>query len=388
MNFRLPSFICFTLLFLSTSIFAQDPTLVVPTVTADSHECALDFTLTPVGVFCNEDTGEIRLNISGGTAPFDIRWDNEDGIWGMTTITGRSYVIDDLPTGVYSVDVFDDAGCFVEKEVCLKDQVSTFNVSVTAGTDACDTEGIINLNVNAGPPPPYWVIVSGPIEPTGYFVESRNASFSVPVSGTYEVRITMEECDLSSFIDITLAEEELALDLALDAETGGIVATVTGGHPPYRIYVNNINEGGTSILTISEGGPFLIQNLVMGPYEVIIIDSEMCDVSGRINVMMSGSADRVVPTNFSNIDANTFAIQQVFPNPANNQINYTITTGDNESVEMFVRDMFGRIITTQTYTGTNNIETASVSLANLSSGVYYLELSTEREVITKKFLKE
>ena len=73
MNFkitlRLGLFLC-TFLFLSNSAWSQQ----IPLENA-TNPCELAFTTEVVGIFCNEETAEIVVSITGGYAPFRIKWD-------------------------------------------------------------------------------------------------------------------------------------------------------------------------------------------------------------------------------------------------------------------------------------------------------------------------
>jgi hypothetical protein len=55
-------------------------------------------------------TGVIKLNISGGTAPYEVRWTLNGATTGSKTKQGNSVVIDQLSAGDYTIDVIDHFG--------------------------------------------------------------------------------------------------------------------------------------------------------------------------------------------------------------------------------------------------------------------------------------
>lgn len=75
----------------------------------------------------------------------------------------------------------------------------------------------------------------------------------------------------------------------------------------------------------------------------------------------------------------TFPLE-IYPNPANNYL--TIELQQKSEIEIL--NPHGQIIMT-----TNNKDNkATINLENLSNGVYFLRVKTNKEVITKKIIKE
>ena len=68
----------------------------------------------------------------------------------------------------------------------------------------------------------------------------------------------------------------------------------------------------------------------------------------------------------------------IYPNPVTN--NVTITT-DNKLVQVTLIDGMGRVINTQTVSGT-----ISLDVTNLSNGIYFLQINDKNDLITKKIL--
>ena len=74
----------------------------------------------------------------------------------------------------------------------------------------------------------------------------------------------------------------------------------------------------------------------------------------------------------------------VFPNPANKTI--TISNSENINIsEITIVDLNGRIIKTQKFSNISNIE---ISLTDLTSGIYLMNINTDKGIVTKKIVKE
>ena len=253
------------------------------TATSIEEECNLAFTTEQLGVFCNEATGQIRVRISGGTAPFKVEWDNVAGtIWDEVIIRNRSITLDHLPPGIYTIKIADEFGCFQKQEICLKDQVSTMGLTVSNNSSACDTQGSIAVSVGNSAPP-YWVIVDGP-SARGLIINESTFTIDGLLEGDYSITVRKEDCEQTREITVTNSDASLDLQLetiktrSCDGDFGSIATNITGGHPPYRLYFEGTTYGLSNGLTHSDGAK-LVQNLTPGVYKFTVIDAEMCTVS-------------------------------------------------------------------------------------------------------------
>ena len=70
-----------------------------------------------VGVICKDDnSGEARVFIEGGTPPFTFNWGGDTPL----IVDESSSVISELSPGTYSVEIIDDMGCFVKDSIEVK----------------------------------------------------------------------------------------------------------------------------------------------------------------------------------------------------------------------------------------------------------------------------
>jgi len=383
---RLGLFLC-TFLFFTNFASAQQMPLEIAT-----NPCELAFSTEVVGIFCNEETAEIVVTITGGHAPFKIKWDSHNGIWGEVEISDRSFTIDFLVRGNYQISVMDDFGCYVEGSAFVGEEVNTLGLEVTSNTTVCDVVGSIHVEVDNSMPP-YSLVVRGPIDPIGFFVTSSSFDVNnITVSGDYEITVRMEDCEETAFITILNSEAPLSLDLSHIANSGEVLTSITGGHPPYRLYYDGPNsqlDPENSGLTHSDGDK-LIQKLSSGEYTFTVIDAEMCMVEQTLEV--TAPMARIGNLGLANTQINPLqtglAMHQLSPNPTSQNIDVTFSANLNELVTISVRDMLGRTLLNQQEQATGNLQTTNFILSTIPAGVYYMTLTNGNEISTKKFLKK
>lgn len=67
----------------------------------------------------------------------------------------------------------------------------------------------------------------------------------------------------------------------------------------------------------------------------------------------------------------------LFPNPAENEINYTVTSSLNTRLTMEIIDIRGAKIITKTRSIDKGINSGSIQISRLSTGVYFIRVTTE-----------
>lgn len=96
----------------SGTVRAITNTVTIPTI-------AIQVEITPTKI--NESNGSIKLDLSGGNAPYTINWQstpagNSGGVSGIES----TYTINNLPSGEYQITVTDAQGCVVVKNYTLE----------------------------------------------------------------------------------------------------------------------------------------------------------------------------------------------------------------------------------------------------------------------------
>jgi PKD repeat protein len=97
----------------------------------------------------NSNTGTIKVDMSGGNAPYSIAWQSDPaGISGSVSSISNSYTITDLPSGNYVITVTDSLGCmvsetyFVEWSSLLSQKWDLFEAKFNQNTRSVEIEWI------------------------------------------------------------------------------------------------------------------------------------------------------------------------------------------------------------------------------------------------------
>jgi hypothetical protein len=256
-------------------------------------------TLFPLGVECygTDPTstfaldGRLFLRITGGTAPYDITWNNGQ----------KTPFLFNLGNGSYQVTVVDYYGDFTASTIC--DVIAPTNTptpSVTPTLTPSPTfvyptlcfnviwEGLTPVQIEFTPSTPVngkvsWTSVSGytiewnPFNNTwnmvgysfnGGSLQSKTTS-NIPDSGWYSVgtnifanvSVVQSSCSAFTFLDMNIQTS------STDCEgncNGNIVVNPYGGFPPYEYSLNN---GVTYQLSN------IFTNLCAGTYPIVLRDS-------------------------------------------------------------------------------------------------------------------
>ncbi len=173
----------------------------------------------------------------------------------------------------------------------------------------------------------------------------------------------------------------------------------SGGGHSFRCYERMVYEGDTLHLLGTSDGVFSTKTLQAGNTvwmregantigKAVIEDIAVRDLDGRVVVATHGNG--LFKTNYTtSVDSFNgknlgFAVSNVYPNPASNQINFVINSDDASYVEAKILDLNGKEIATlisEEFTGTKNI---SYDIDNLSTGTYFIHISDGNHYITKK----
>ncbi|MEO0404092.1 MAG: SprB repeat-containing protein, partial [Bacteroidota bacterium] len=231
-------------------------------ITEDS-ELVLNASTTPLLCF-GETTGSIDLEITGGTAPYDISWSDSNGI------ISNNEDLNNLGPDTYTVLVIDDFGCDAQMEVIMEENPE-LTVSIDAIQPAClSSDGSLEATVSGG------------AEPYQYFwydLDNGNALLgNDPLltglnSGNYlfEV-IDANLCVIQSETLLTDASGGVVLDvtspLCFGDSNGAISSTVDGAQDPYTVEWNGPNGFTSDQENISD--------LFAGDYTIQITDALGC----------------------------------------------------------------------------------------------------------------
>ncbi|MEG3656464.1 T9SS type A sorting domain-containing protein [Arenibacter palladensis] len=213
----------------------------------------LDITVVELtGILCNGGaTGAIEVSVSGGTGPYSYLWSNGSNTQNLI----------DLEPGEYTLEVFDDNGCFEETTVTINpapDPVRIIDATEGNVSQYMANDGNISLQIEGGAAPYAinWIRLSDNME-MGNTQEITNLA-----AGSYEVSITDNNgCSLTAIYVISQPDivEEIITQPSCSGENNGSIEVV-------------VNQGnGTFTYSWSTGASTNnITNLAPGNYTVNI----------------------------------------------------------------------------------------------------------------------
>ena len=231
-------------------------------------ECNLMLTTSSTAASCGLPNGSATVIPTGGEAPYNISWGNDQ--------TGPTAT--NLSPGIYEVSVEDRYGCTVREEVSVSDDGSRAPIPVFTWTP---DELTVSFTDNTQHSPIQWKWEWG----DGNTSAAANPTHTYDLPGTYTVTLTSTNAcgSESTSQDITVEVEcNLLLSTSSTAASCGLSngsATVIpiGGEAPYNISWGNEQSG----LTARELAP--------GLYEVSVEDRYGCRVQAEVGVSDDGS---------------------------------------------------------------------------------------------------
>ena len=239
-------------------------------VTITQPAAPLSITLaSKTDIMCRGDaTGEIQIDVSGGTTPsYSYAWTGPGGPYNTEDLTN-------LVAGEYMLTVMDGNNCEEMITVILTEPNTDVTAAITSSTDiSCFgfEDGTATVTPGGGTPP-YTFLWSDPMTQTTATATGLDAGVS------YTVTVTDDNgCEATDMI--TLSEPDMELSIELDGDptaplcfgeaTGSINTTVMGGTGPYTFVWENAIPTIVSVLP----DPF---GLPADTYTVTVTDANGC----------------------------------------------------------------------------------------------------------------
>jgi len=219
------------------------------------------------------NNGSLQVTPNGGTSPYTYLWN------GPVSFTSSASNINTLVAGIYTISITDNNGC-IKTETTSLIEPSAITPSLTTLTFIggvnirCkgDSSGVV-FNTVAGGTPGYVFNWAGP---SGFSANSQ--SINNIIAGTYTVNITDTNlCVGTATINLTEPTTPLTGTISINNinchgdSTGFINLNVTGGTPGYIYWWR-----GPGLYTSSSQN---ITGLFAGPYDVVITDTNGCQIS-------------------------------------------------------------------------------------------------------------
>lgn len=280
-----------------TALFAGTYNLIVTDNSGCKTNLTVDLTQNPeiiikattTPIICYSDNNaSIKIDISGGVAPYSIQWSN----------FGSGTFQDNLSFGDYLVTVTDALNCVKSLNINIP-APPVFSITPVVSNVSCfgDKNGSIKLNVLGGIAPVKLVWDDNPI---------AGADRNNLGPGTYSVTITdAKPCTIKKTF-IILEPQLLVLSANItnafdckDTNTGAINLLVSGGSAPFTYVWSN---GATSKD---------LSNISAGNYLVTVTDANGCVKQANYSVTrpLPIVADVVTKTDF---DCSTKTVTQTF----------------------------------------------------------------------------
>lgn len=161
-----------------------------------------------------------------------------------------------------------------------------------------------------------------------------------------------------------------------------------------------LNSSGTTLTTSQLGGSNA-ENIIRNTSTAATYYARVYGYAGaysttacyRLRINNSSSAFRdgagfaeetignIVPEKMEGLDA-----VQVWPNPANENLNLSFFTDENSVINAKVIDMLGKVVMMHSVHAEQGFSNTELSTASFPSGVYLIQLSTDSETATKRFV--
>lgn len=246
---------------------------------ADDNGCAfdMDYEVTesdPIALTvlqqqnssCNQATGLIEVDASGGNGPYTYEWTNSGGF----VVSGIA-LAEDLPADTYTVTVVDEEDCEITQDYIISDQDAQLDAVITHVSCNGFSDGAIDLTVTGDVTAPADTLWTGP---NGFTASTEDITGLE--AGFYTVEITdAATCVFSMTWEVTEPDTILV--------TGTAVPVTCNGSTDGSIDIE-VN-GGTGIPTYAWIGPngFTsdqedITGLEPGLYTVTVSDAVPCVV--------------------------------------------------------------------------------------------------------------
>jgi hypothetical protein len=161
------------------------------------------------------------------------------------------------------------------------------------------------------------------------------------------------------------ASTTVTLESVGGAADGTATAIATNGTAPYMYAWSNSQSTATAT------------GLTAATYNVTVTDANNCTATAAAVVTVLSSVERTA-------EGNHFTVS---PNPAQNQINVAAQWGYTSNARISIVATDGKIVYRQALNGTQNVQT-TVNIEQFAAGVYILQIHTDKEVFTRRIIKQ
>ncbi|MFK7934095.1 MAG: proprotein convertase P-domain-containing protein, partial [Saprospiraceae bacterium] len=212
-------------------------------------------------------TDALCFGDSTGTASItDIVGDNNDFTyqWDLAAANQTTPTATDLPAGIYSVTIEDNAGCEATNEITIG-QPTAVSTDFTITDNICfgDENGVVSVVATGGTPDYLY----------NWSTNETAAKIGTLLAGTYELTVTdANGCERVDGVEVTQPTSVTATLRPQDVtcfgdRDGSIEITPSGGTPPYLYSLDNENFNGSRTVV----------GLTADNYNIYIRDANGCE---------------------------------------------------------------------------------------------------------------
>ncbi len=338
---------------------------------------------------CNGN-GSITVNIDGNTPPYRM---NVSGPVSSAMIARSNKVrIFNLPAGDYEIEVEKD-GCTQTVQATVSAGEGLPDLSLTAAKDECGVNtGTVTAAINGGVGP-YTLSWEGPT--SGSSAVSRSVDVSGLETGNYQFELEdAEGCRSIAILDLNTTSLNIAVDSKpeINGKNGFLKVHIEGGVPAYTIAWSGTESGEQVANSLAES-----ISLPAGDYTVTVTDAAGCSIwdSGTIEVVTytpkatpdaGQSTGRNGQSTGKLLVENTPLLHQNYPNPFDTQTIIRFELPESMDVQLTIQDHFGRIVSTTKKGYRKGLNQFTLNRADLSAGMYFYTISTDKFQATKRMV--
>lgn len=198
------------------------------------------------GVLCNGGaTGAIEVSVSGGTGPYSYLWNNGSNTQNLI----------DLEPGEYTLEVFDDNGCFEETTVTINpapDPVRIVDATASNVSQYMANDGKISLQIEGGATP----YAINCIRLSDNMEMGNTQEITNLTAGSYQVYISDNNgCSLTGIYEISQPDivEEIITQPSCSGENNGSIEIVVNQDNGTFTYSWNTGASTNKITNLAPG---------------------------------------------------------------------------------------------------------------------------------------
>jgi uncharacterized protein (DUF2141 family) len=302
----------------------------------------LDFTSEITHASCGSK-GSFWITVQGGSPTYILEWWHKNGGSDWVQSASRSFSLENMKSGEYTIKVTDKNGCSKTKKLTISGGAE-LDFALESNAASCSDKGSIWVTIKNGSPT-YTVEWSGPSGSNWIHTNQKDFAIDDLKAGTYTILITdKNHCKRTK--QITVGNQGGQLDFELEANAGtcgskgAIWVTVKNGSPTYTV-----EWWGPNISKWAQAGSnsFKLKDLPSGDYTVKITDKNGC--SNTKTIWIDGGSDGL-DFELETLGASCSNAGSIWITVKNGSPNFSVDiTGNNGVTRWFSADQKGMQVT-------------------------------------------